>query len=269
MSTLHRDQSDDRTEAPSAKRLADARRRGHTPRSADFGSAVVVLAAIVLLSWLGPVLVDRCTEMTASLLDGRSAPLAGPNALAGAAWRAAQGLLWVVAALATFLVAVVVTVGLLQVGFVHARDAIHPNLRRIDPFSGLRRLASGRTLLRGVLAGAKVAAVPVVFIMQLQVHGRALAMAADGSREALVAAAHAGRSILLHVSATLLGVCLLDLMYQRWQFAQDLKMSRREKRDERREAEGDERIRRRRRKALAGRRQNRDGVNAIEENSHV
>jgi flagellar biosynthetic protein FlhB len=47
---------DDRTEQPSEKRLADARRRGRVPRSRELGTTVVLLAAAAACVVMQPFL---------------------------------------------------------------------------------------------------------------------------------------------------------------------------------------------------------------------
>ena len=60
---------DERTEPATPRRREEARGRGHVARSADLSSAVILLAAVLALQFLGRGLGDRLFGATASILE--------------------------------------------------------------------------------------------------------------------------------------------------------------------------------------------------------
>ncbi len=67
------DQTGERTFEATPLRLADARKRGQVPRSADLTAAAAGLAALLVLALAGPGLLDEMTSMPTALLAGRGA----------------------------------------------------------------------------------------------------------------------------------------------------------------------------------------------------
>ena len=65
----------ERTEAPTAKKLEDARKKGQVPRSVDLGAAAVTLAATGALLLFGADAAGSLMEMLASSLSVRGSDL--------------------------------------------------------------------------------------------------------------------------------------------------------------------------------------------------
>jgi flagellar biosynthetic protein FlhB len=122
------------------------------------------------------------------------------------------------------------------------------DMGRISPRNGLRRLLSPRTLVRAALTLAKVGVVAAVGYWTLRPEIPHLAGA--GTMGVRRLAGEAGRmawSAGLWVGCCLLAIGLADYFYQRWQHRQDLRMTRRQWKDDMRRAEGDWLLRHRRR----------------------
>ncbi|MGB2824664.1 MAG: EscU/YscU/HrcU family type III secretion system export apparatus switch protein, partial [Phycisphaerae bacterium] len=73
MARHREDEYGERTHEPTSLRLAEARRRGQVPRSAELTSAAAALSCVLILALIGPGLLSEMTKMTATFLDGRSA----------------------------------------------------------------------------------------------------------------------------------------------------------------------------------------------------
>jgi flagellar biosynthesis protein FlhB len=135
-----------------------------------------------------------------------------------------------------------------QVRGVVAAERIRPDLERISPRAGLRRLFSTRTFVRAVLAAAKIGVVAAVGYWTFRPALRRLAGA--GALDASGLAGRAGSlvgALAIRIALCLLALAVADFLYQRWQYRRDLRMTRREWLEDIRKAEGDWRLRRRRR----------------------
>jgi len=224
-----RDETGERTYEPTPLRLAEARRAGNVPRSRDLTAAAVLLAGLGLLALLGGRLLDETVAMTASMLDGAGENAANLDATAGAARSAVGGLLGVLAPFLLLLTLTGVLAGVGQVGLVAAPQRIHPDLSRVSPAAGLRRLWSQRTLVRFALSFVKIGA--VAFIAALTLQPALPRLAAAGRLAPGQAAQFAGGMVLtlsLRIATALFILAVLDLLYERWKWQEDLKMTRRE-----------------------------------------
>ena len=61
-----------RTEPPSPRRLQEARRAGHVPRSGEFTAWLVLLAALGVLGWQAPRLLLTLQDLTAVAFGSRT-----------------------------------------------------------------------------------------------------------------------------------------------------------------------------------------------------
>ena len=223
----------ERTIAPTQQRLAEARRRGIVPRSADLTAAVLTAGALVLLAALGPGLLSDMTTMVASMLAGPPNDPRGAAELGPFLWRCAAPAVATVAAFCLVLAALAVPTGIAQVGRIASVEPVRADWRRVSPSQNLRRMFSGRSMVRAVMAIAKLAIVGAVAVMTIRSALPRIMGAGFGPPGQI--AANVGGLILslgLRTAAALAALALIDLAYQRWQHLRDLRMTRREFLDE-------------------------------------
>jgi flagellar biosynthetic protein FlhB len=235
-----------RTEEPTPRRLREARQRGEIPRSRDLTAAVslwFVLAAMALLVLpLVPVLADAVRRTVTAAGGGGEPALARE----GAAWARLGLRLTLPVLLAAVLAAL--ACGIVQVGGVFTFEPVRPQLERLHPGRGLRRLFA-RGWIEALKSLLKFAMVATAALLAARGALAELAAAARGD-VATVAAVLAAALARLAVAggAMLLALGALDLLYQRWRHRRDLRMTREEVRREQREEEGDPQLRAERRR---------------------
>ena len=207
-------------------------------------TAAAATAALAMLWMLAGPLMDGLTRMTVSFLRPASATIS--EQLAGAL----GGVLATVLALALGVIAVSAVVNVVQVGMRFVPERVRFDWARVSPGAGVRRIFSLRSLVAAVLAVAKIAAVGAILFVVIWRSLPALAASAGLSPGEI--AAGAGRmagKLALYIVAVLVGVGVIDWLYQRWQYRQDLRMTRREVREEQRRHGGDPLLRSRRQAA--------------------
>ncbi|HSW16097.1 MAG TPA: EscU/YscU/HrcU family type III secretion system export apparatus switch protein [Ramlibacter sp.] len=236
----------DRSEAATPHRLQKAHERGQTARSADLVSAAVFGVAMVYLAWHGWEMAGQVMRMSrAALLHAA----AHAPASAGAAWwplvtRLVTEAGAVVLPFMLALMAAAVLGTVLHTGVVFSFDPLKPDLQRINPATGLKRLLSGRTLFDALRACVKLAVLALAAWFALksllpQFH----ALAAMAPRALLRTAIDDVAGLGLKISLALGLIALVDVIYTRREFGRKLRMSRRELKDEIKHREGDPRIR--------------------------
>jgi flagellar biosynthetic protein FlhB len=221
----------ERTLAASARRLQRAREEGDIPVSRELtllaglaggGAAVAVqikLAGAAPLHWLAFMLAN--------------------GAVHGAAGVAVRSVAWAVAPAALGAVAAVISVGALQTGFLLRPAVLQPDLARIGPARGLKRLFSPETLVQGGKSVAKLTVLSFGLWTALRRLVAGLAASTAWNTEYLLhrLLAEAWRLTLLLVGAQVV-LAGFDLLWVRFQHASRLRMSRQDQRDEHKEAEG-------------------------------
>lgn len=222
---------------PTPRRIQEARERGVVPRSRLL-SAAVGLSAVVAATALGaPGFVRAWRASVTALWAGPFEP--------GRAWSLVS---LGVSALAPVLGAAVLgalVAGLFQVGPLLAPGALRPDLARLSPAEGWRRVrdgALGRVAPFGLGLVLIAIGAGVLYAALADTLGRtavAPAQALDAGGVVLGALAWRAAGVLLVAGA-------LAWTYARWRWWQGLRMSRRDRLEEQRRTSGDPQARRRR-----------------------
>jgi type III secretion protein U len=224
--------SGEKTEKPSEQKLRDARKKGQIAKSRLFSASVVTLAGLVGFS---------VADAPAKLKLWAAQVLALPDVAPSVALARAVTLLAAVAApvlVAAFLASLTVSVMAagLQVNLGH----VAPQLERVDPFKGMKRLFSlsqlaelGKGLLVTGIVGWVVwsgarAASPAV-----------LGAVARSGDLALIAALTALEPVLVRGAVVLLVLGALDYALARRKHTKQLMMSRQDLKQEHKSSEGD------------------------------
>jgi flagellar biosynthetic protein FlhB len=233
------DSAQDRTEQATPKRLEDARKRGQIPRSRDLNSAAVVLAGGLALYMLGRGIAgDLYGLMQRSLALSRDQALDPAYLLPALGSATADGLRACAPVLGLIMLAAILA-PLALGGWSFSTEALTPQFNRLNPLEGLKRSFSPRALIEVGKALAKFGICAVIAVIVLWKDSGALV--ALGAEPLALAIGHAitlsGKG-LLSISAGLLLIAAFDVPYQLWQYAQQLKMSREEVREEYKESEG-------------------------------
>jgi flagellar biosynthetic protein FlhB len=235
-------ESDDRTEAPSERRLQRAREEGDAPVSREVVALASLGGGMLGLAMIGPTMGKELLHLTRALLE-RSHELQ-----VGAAAPEALRLLLMAGLPAAALAATGgVLATLLQNGFLVSGKGLVPQFGRLNPLTGLKRMFGPQGLFELLRAALKLVAASLGLWWAL------------GSPEQAARTLGLSPGVLLEESAALLlrlmagvlgalaAIALLDVAWTRWRHTQRLRMSRQDLRDEAKESDGDPQIKARQR----------------------
>ena len=242
----------EKTEEPTERRLDEARRKGQVPKSTDLTGSVQLVIATLIVLLVGWLSAERFASMIRSMVD--PVALGDPilqeglaPAIRNATWSSLE--IVVPAALLMF-VATAIAAGA-QVGWVWSSDPIQPKLSRLNPLEGAKRLAKLRNFVRSGIGVCKLVMVLGLAYLVIRSRSEDLAMLPMlGLGQMLLVAGSVLVDLLLWVLALLLILGILDFMYQKWQHKKDLRMSKQEVKDERKNMDGDPEIKARQMKTM-------------------
>jgi flagellar biosynthetic protein FlhB len=228
--------SEDRTEAASARRLQSAREEGHVPLSREVPAVAGLAAAALALTMAAPASVQRAAPVLAGFLEhlGQIDPLS-PDVLHAAL--IAAGRLAMPFVLAVLAAGVAAT--LLQTGFLFTPAALRVDPGRLSPLAGFRRLFGPDNGFEALKSLLKLGVLGFVVWRVLVAGAPSLPGMLTRGPAALLDAAT--RWILHAVLALLVAqgaIAVLDLLWVRLRHARQLRMSRQELREEAKETEG-------------------------------
>ena len=222
---------------PTVLGLEQARRRGQVARSGELTFAAMLLGAWAILNWSLPRLAAKSLAMVGVLLDIRWE--ARQPMLAGV-WPAVAPVAMEVGLLLAGAVGLAILVNVLQVGLLAAGEAVGPDLSRISPTHGLRRILSLRSAQRVAMAMAKLALVGWIALAGIGPDmGRISRAARQSIQDLLQCGGELAGGVLLKAGLAMLVLGVIDYIYQRWQHHRDLRISPRQMRQELKQIEGD------------------------------
>ncbi|OZI78047.1 MULTISPECIES: flagellar biosynthesis protein FlhB [Bordetella] len=253
------DESDlEKTEAASPRRLEKAREEGQIARSRELGTFMLLAAGVGGL-WLSGSLLYRglAGVLRAGLgFDARVGRDTG--AMVAQAVDGAGQALWVVLPVFGVLLAVAVLASVLLGGFVFSSKPLLPDLSKLSPLAGLKRMVSAQTAVELFKAIAKALLVGGVAAAVLATHqDDMLALMHAAPTEALVRALTLVALCCALIVASLAVIVMLDVPWQIWSHLKKLRMSKEDVRQEHKESEGDPHIKariRQQQRAMARRR---------------
>ncbi|MGQ0720018.1 MAG: flagellar biosynthesis protein FlhB [Candidatus Eiseniibacteriota bacterium] len=233
----------ERTESATPKRRERAREDGHVARSVDLASAAVLAASLGALAATGKRMVEGAGGLLRETLEnlGRTpldvasvGPLLAATALAAAAM------------LGPF-VAIVAAAGIAahvsQVGFLLTTKPLMPKLDRISPQAGLKRILAKRSLVELAKSLLKLVIVgSVLFWITYSASEDLLPLMSAGVLPAYQAVLSAMFRMVSAAALALAVLAILDFFFQRWDYEQQIRMTRQEIKEEMKQNEGDPHI---------------------------
>lgn len=210
-----------------------AREEGNVPKSQDLGSAVLLLVGVILLDnyggQIGVALIQLITDLEGSVPIIVSSSRDETSLLLRQVIRAGISVLPLMAGL----VATSLVVHFSQVGPMWLPQKLAFDIQRIDPIQGTKRLFSitnvtrlGFGLLKIMLVGG---------ILLLGVWSRWNEILALGSADLSTVGKFLWSTMMVlcrNVAIALVALAFLDLVFQRWKYEQDLRMTDEELREE-------------------------------------
>jgi len=232
-----------KTEEPTPKRREEARAQGQVPQSAEVTAAAVLFAAVFAMSNRGPALVATLRDMMRRSLLAASATDFTPAQMGEVMRHLARdtaGAVWPILAV-TGVVGLVATTA--QVGFRFLPKRVLPDVSKISPASGIKRLFSKRGGVELVKALVKIALVAwITWRLVLKIEDQIAPLAASAPREILAVAGRELGHIVLWATGAISLLAACDYAWQRRQHRLGLRMTKGEVKDERRQAEGDPQV---------------------------
>ncbi len=230
----------EKTELPTSRRRGEARERGQVARSTFLGPSVGMISGLIILVVMGSTITAGLAAILRTLLDVRATATLDVEHIASAARWAFTHAALLSAPFFLVLVLVALLSEIVQVGWHPTTQPLSPSLERLDPLKGIGKLFGKRNLIRTLISlGKLIAAVVVVVIIAVQEWTALLTLAFLDIGPMVEQMLRILYRICVWLLALLAVVAVIDLVYQRWQLTQDLRMTKQEVKEEQKQQEGD------------------------------
>jgi flagellar biosynthesis protein FlhB len=233
----------EKTEQASSKRLENAREEGDVPRSRELATVTVLFTAGMVLLMMGGHLNQALkTSMSAGLSFDRAAAY-DPAVLLVKITDNVYTLLVAFAPFALILLVVAIAAPILIGGWVFSGKALVPQFSRLNPMRGLGNLFSSTSAIELIKSIAKTVLVATVaYIVISHDIEPILSLSLLPLQTSIAQVNSLMLTGFLSIVSALVFIAAIDVPYQLYHYANKLKMTKEEVRQESKESEGNPEI---------------------------
>ncbi len=230
---------DQKTESASQHKLRKSREAGQVARSQDLSGMSGLIAAIFATAVFLPQISREISILFVELMQDVSLNEISVNGIQAVFFHVV--ICFAKAALPVLLITWIVTfiATTAQVGLQVSFKPLEPNLDKVNPLNGFKRLFSMRSTMATVMGLIKM--VLVIFVAGSVLWNNRGIFITMNFQDLPAMLSESGAmiwEISLKAALTLLVLGLVDYIYQRWQYSEDQKMTKQEVKDEYKQLEG-------------------------------
>lgn len=242
-----------RTEKPTPKRIRDARKKGNVAKSQEISTTVTVLAGTCIAAlWFGTLGKEMMEVFrfffTTAIIEFEPEPANVHSMFVRLSFEMAKMVLPIM-----FVVGLAVFVALrIQVGKLWTFKPLKPKLKKFNPLPGIKRmffsLQTFTRLGKSILKALVIGAAPAMVVM-----GELDTFPSLYYVDAITLSAYIlkmGLKMVIYALAPMVIIAVVDLVYTRWDYIENLKMTKQEVKDEWRQQEGDPQVKQKQRQKM-------------------
>ena len=232
-----------KTEEPTSKRLSEAHEKGQVAKSQEVSNWFVLSAAALVVSIFAESFARRLMTSVRPLLVSPHEISIDAEMLVQLLAHLGETVGLMLLPPLVLLAAAAIAGHVIQHRPMMALAKLKPTLSKISPAKGLKRMFSMQSVINLLKASVKIVLLGGVAIFvvwpDLQALPTMMTMPLD-----IVASRIMEIALLLSIGVVgaLTALAMLDMIYQKWDFHQNQKMSRQEIKDETKQAEGDPQV---------------------------
>lgn len=235
------DQDDaQKTEDPTPKKLEESRKKGQVALSREVNNWVMLCAGTIILTIMAGPMFTQLTKIMQSYVE---MSYAYPSMPGGLKIVLGDGFIKVMQIMALPFLLMFFIAGMssfLQVGPLWAPEALKPDISKISPIKGFKRLFSMRSLMEFAKGILKIAIISVVGIIIIKPYmgefeafiGMAIPTLMGELLKLIV-------KMMIGILVALLIIAAIDFVYQRFEHMKKMRMTKQEVKDEYKQMEGD------------------------------
>ncbi|MGM0443364.1 MAG: flagellar biosynthesis protein FlhB [Fibrobacterota bacterium] len=240
----------EKTESPTPKKRQDARKDGNVVKSQEIGHVVVLLSGVVFLRFYFDTIYKNVSGLITHHFRAVSAIPADLHDGSFDIMPVFMSILILFLKTALPVALIILAAGVLsnlaQVGFLLTFKPLQPKLSKINPIKGFGKFFSPRSIVdtvKNILKLVIISWVAYVTIKNnLEVFYRT---PFDSFTESMVQILMVGYEVALKIIITLIIVAILDYAYQKYDYEENLKMTKQEVKEEGKQQEGSPEVKKR------------------------
>ena len=229
-----------KTEEPSQRKLDEARKKGQVPSSQEVKHWFALIGTMLVVVALLPIGLGQMAGGLGHLLANVHRVPTDPGNLLTMLQSAVGDLLLILLLPLAALVGAALAGGLVQHGFLISAESMKPDLNKLSPIKGAKRLFSMRSLMEFTKGLLKLAIVGTIATLVIWPEMNRVELFVGMAPDRILPEIWEMSALLLAAVVSIVGVIAgADYMYQRWEFLKQQRMTKQEVKDEYKQTEGD------------------------------
>ena len=229
----------ERTQPATPRRRRRAKERGEVAKSAEINSILILLCSFLILRFFGKGITQRLSQDIGYILENAHKF----SLCTSEVYKYFQQGLWEGARMLFPLILMIAIAGLvanlMQTGFLFTFHPLVPDLNRINPVNGFKRIFSKRSLVQLLFSLLKMAVIGYVVYILIKTHSEDFLLLVDKDIGQICAFVfNLAFQLGLYSCLALAPIAVLDYGLQRWEYEKRLRMTRQEALEEYKETEG-------------------------------
>ncbi|MDD2325940.1 MAG: flagellar biosynthesis protein FlhB [Alphaproteobacteria bacterium] len=233
-------EQDQKTEDPSAKRLTEARDEGNVSVSRELSSWFMLIGILIVLAWTAPSLANQMRIAFRVFLEKPEQISIEGGGLQDAFLGIAEvtvfpailtfGILWIMSILGT----------MIQTGFFVNTASLKLDIMKLSPMRGLKKLFSMNSISELVKSFFKLVVLGyLTYVVLKPVFDKVPQLPTFGLADSLVFLEDNAVHLLTILMILISVIAVADVLYTRYQYFKNLRMTKQEVKDEYKQTEGD------------------------------
>lgn len=229
----------EKTEQPTPKRLEKARQEGQVAQSQEFPAAASLAAMVLAGLALTPFLLNSLMMQLHEGLCGQSGVFADPDSFVRYFNAKISSALLAMTPLLGALLAGAVFSSIVVSGWNFSLQTLKPKLDQLDPVKGFEKLFTLRSLIKLSISAAEILIVSIVAWRYLENRADSLAsLRWAWSAQLASEFSKLFFGMLIRACTAVLVLAAAEMLFQKWKYMMDMKMTKQEVKQEQKDTEG-------------------------------
>lgn len=235
--------AEDKTEEATPQKLQESKKKGQVAKSKEVGLALNLLMTTLIISFLGQYAMDNLQNvMTGFLRNFMDINLTYKN-LFYISLTVVMKFAVIILPLITPIMVMGIFANFIQTGFIFTKETLKPDIKKLNPISGFKKIFSTRTLVELVKDLALVNVVGYVgyrflkknYMTILNLNNLRFSVMLEAFRGIVV-------KVFFNITLVMIFIAVADFIFQKRKYKKDMKMSKQEVKEEYKQQEGDPQI---------------------------
>jgi len=229
----------EKTHHPTFRKLQKAREKGHLPQSQELLSVATLLVLVAMVTLLGPSLTKWFIVQIKHGLSCENVVFSDTEAFMAFINGKTTDLILVILPILAALFVSAILAGVAISGFNFAPGAIGLKFNKLNPVTGFGNLVNVRSFVKLLASILKLLCVSLVVWFYIRSRLDVFAkLRWAWSTEILAVTAKLILGLLIRIGVVMLVIAIADVIFQKWKYIHDLKMTRQEVKQDRKDTEG-------------------------------